>query len=465
MNYRLVFIPLFIFTFFSLEKIYAQEGKIIELVNADSLVGKVLGNENVRILIGNVRLIQGDVSISCDRGIQFYETNKAELEGNVKVVQKNVTIIVPQGMYYGDTKFAYGNKGVKLNDGKINLVADSGGYYFNEKKAVFRGNVKLYDDTTTLTSDFLIYYPEVEKSIAVGNVVIQQKESTIKSDSLVHLRKEEITFADGNVQLENTKDNIKIFSGHLENYQKKKYSLITVSPLLMQLDTTENQKIDTLLLSAKKIETFRDTIEMYIASDSVKIWRNGFASINKITKYYKSSETFVTYKLKPNDEQPVFWYENNQSFGDSIIVFIKDRKIEQATIFNDAFIISQDSLNPIRFNQLNGNFMRLTFENNQLKSVLVQGNALSIYYLYEENEPNGLNKSSGDSLLIEVVNNQVDRITLFGNPEGEYHPEELITGKEKDFQLAGFKWIENKPKKEEMLSNSRIKTDIKNKRQ
>jgi len=81
---------------------------------------------------------------------------------------------------------------------------------------------------------------------------------------------------------------------------------------------------------------------------------------------------------------------------------------------------------------------------------------LSIYYLYDENEPSGLNKSSSDSALIVIENNKVVEVKLFGSPEGEYHPEEKVVGKEKDFLLSGFKWIENKPEKEALLSRRKF---------
>ena len=36
----------------------SQAGKVVVLQNADSLVGKVIGGEDVRELIGNVRILQ-----------------------------------------------------------------------------------------------------------------------------------------------------------------------------------------------------------------------------------------------------------------------------------------------------------------------------------------------------------------------------------------------------------------------
>ncbi len=447
-NIFLIIIFLICFTFIS----FAQEIKFVQLINADSLVGKVINNESVRILNGNVQLLHEDVQIFCDKGIQYLETNKAELEGSIKIIQGDVIVSAPKGFYFGDLKKAFGSKGIKLNDGKVTLIADSGEYFFNEKKALFKGKVKLFDDSTTLNSNHLTYFTDIEKAIAIDNVKIEQAQNIIYADTLVYFRKEEISIADGNVFIENKNDNIKIYSDHLENYAQKKESYISGRPLFLQIDTTDDGKIDTLLISSKKMEAFRNENEIYIATDSVKIWRSGFSSSNNLTKYFKKEGKIISYKTSTSDEQPIFWYDENQSYGDSIVILTFENSIKEAFIFGSSFLVSQDTLNPKRFNQMSGAFIKMDFDSSKLKTVFVKGNALSIYYLYDMNEPNGLNKSSSDSALIFLSENRVDEIKIFGNPEAEYHPEELIIDKEKDFEISGFKWIEDRPIKESLLS-------------
>jgi lipopolysaccharide export system protein LptA len=434
--------------------LYSQEREFVQLINADSLVGKIINNESVRILNGNVHLVQEDITILCDKGIQYLESNKAELEGNVKIIQGNVTVTAPTGFYFGDIKKAFGNKGIVLNDGKVELSADSGNYFFDEKKAVFRGKVKLQDSITTLTSTQLIYFTETEKAIAFDDVEIIQGKSYIYSDTLTYFRKEKNSIAKGNVLIENRNDNVKIYCNHLENYEEKKISILTGEPLFIQIDTTENGKIDTLLISALRMESIRGENEYYTAIDSVRIWRGGFSSRNNVTKYFKEEGRIVTFKT--DEAQPIFWYDENQSYGDSVEIFTKENRIHQAFIYGASFLITQDTLNPKRFNQLSGSFIRMDFDNSELKTVFVKGNALSIYYLYDENEPNGLNKASGDSTLIFLSNDKVDEIKLYGSPEGEYYPEEKILNKEKEFQLAGFFWNEDRPAKEMILSTRKL---------
>lgn len=438
----------------------AQEIKVVQLVNSDSLIGTAINNERVRILFGNVHLIHEDIQIFCDKGIQYLESNKAELEGNIRIIQGNQVLTTQKGFYFGNTKTAFGTKGITLYDGKITLKADSGEYFFDQKKALFKGNVILFDDTTELKSNQLTYFTEKEHAIAIGSVQVTQFENKIYSDTLNYFRQKRFSIAQGNVLAFNMKDNLKIYSDYLENNQINNYSYVTGQPVLIQIDTTSENRIDTLVIVAEKMESYRDTADIFVALDSVKIWRDELSAICDYAIYDKSSGKIIT--STNNEIQPLFWYGENLAYGDSIEIFVEENKLKFANIYQNAFLISKDTLMEHRFNQMNGDFIQLRFatdtlsNQNKLREVFIVGNALSIYYLYEENEPSGLNKSSSDSALIVIEDNKVAEVKLFGSPEGEYHPEEKVIGKEKDFLLSGFKWIENRPMKEELLSRRRI---------
>lgn len=441
-------------TIFSL--IQGQEIKVVQLINSDSLVGTVINNERVRILFGNVQLLHEDIQIFCDKGIQYLESNKAELEGNIKIIQGKQVLTTKKGVYFGNTKTAFGTKGITLYDGNVTLKADSGEYFFNKKEAIFKGNVVLFDDTTELKSNQLTYFTEEEQAIAIGNVKVTQFENQIYSDTLNYFRKKRFSIARGNVVAFNTKDNLKIYSDYLENNQNKKYTYVTGKPLLIQIDTTSGNKIDTLIIVAEKMEAFRDTSDIFYAIDSVQIWRDEFSAKCDYAIYNKLEGKIFTSKI--SSEQPLFWYNENLTYSDSVEIFVEDNKLKKANLFFNSFLISKDTLMENRFNQMNGNFIQLRFEadtitnKNNLREVFIVGNSLSIYYLYDENEPNGLNKSSSDSALIVIEENRVSEVKLFGSPEGEYHPEEKIVGNEKEFLLSGFKWIEEKPSKEKLLN-------------
>jgi hypothetical protein len=88
------------------------------------------------------------------------------------------------------------------------------------------------------------------------------------------------------------------------------------------------------------------------------------------------------------------------------------------------------------------------FRANKLEHVDVQKNATSLYFLFDMKEPNGANKSSGDHILIDFINEEVDRIKVIGGVQGQYFPEKMMFNHEQDYNLDGFKLYENRPKRQ-----------------
>ena len=428
----------------------AQEDNLIH-VNGDSLVGKMINGESIREVRGHVVMTQGTVRINCDKAIQYIAKNQAELIGNVVVTQDSIIIKTDRGFYYGDTKIAYSVSGIWLTDGHVQLSSTNGYYYFDDKHSHFYGNVKLVDSLSTLTSDKLDYYDNDDKSIAVGNVYVQDTSSTIISDSLIHLRKDRITFAFKHVRIYDPSNHLAIFGNELDNYDKKKYSRISGLPFLIKIDTTSTGALDTLFISSKLMESYDDSTKKLIATDSVRIVRQNFASVNGLAYYYQKKQELQTFKRENDSYPPVIWNDNTQLVGDSISVFMKDNRLDWMDIRSNASIISthKDSLN--RFDQISGKKIKLFFDKNGLQRTEVEGNVLSIYYLYEDKEPNGLLKSSSERANIFFKEKVVNDVRLYGKPASEYHPENTIAGKEKDFTIPTFKIYSNEPTKENLL--------------
>ena len=455
-----------IFVVFSSSFLLAQNAGESITITGDSLVGKILNGEAVREVYGNVVIHQGDVVITCNKALQYISKNNAFLEGNVVVKQDTLTIKAPEGYYYGDEKIAKGNSGVTLDDGNVILTAINGDYYFNEDKAFFSDSVKLYDTVSTLTSNQLTYFKNEQKAIAVGNVTIKDSINIIKADSLVHFRDDKITYAENNIMLSNFENNTTIFGNHLENYSNKNYTLVTRQPLLLQIDSTEDGTIDSLLISAIKMESYNDASQTFIATDSVKIIRAGLASKNQKTIYYRNQNIIETYKIKEDAPVPILWYEYNQFSGDSINIFIssdeKGNRLKRININNNAFILSNKEGYESRFDQISGNTVIVHFDSTEIKNMDVNGNFLSIYYMYDNNEANGLTKASSQNAKILFNNNEVDSIKLYIQPVSEYYPENLVKGNELSFTLPSFKIYKNRPVKEDLLKidNTRINAII-----
>ncbi|MFO7446650.1 MAG: OstA-like protein [Ignavibacteriaceae bacterium] len=446
---------------------YPQEELIT--VTGDSLIGHMSAGESIREVYGNVVLTQGNVVITCNQAVQFISRNDAELIGNVVVKQDSLTITTSRGFYYGDERRAESANGVHLNDQKVILTAKTGEYYFNEDRAFFRDSVNLYDTTTTLTSDSLTYFKNENRVVAVNNVKIVDSSNVIEADSLQHFRDTRITFADDNVKITSLENNVMIFGDHLEDYAQRYYTLINENPLLMQIDTTyadtvrydtlgnaidtvRTSELDTLIIKSLKMEAYRDSVNIFKAADSVRIVRAEFASKNDFTVYYRDEEKIITEKVTAESVQPVLWFENSQLTGDSVTIFLRDNRIQLLEMDNNAFILSQSEIFRSRYDQISGERIKIIFDDDGINSTEVEGTVYSIYYLYEEEEPNGLIKATSQSAIIKLSEKKVSEVRLYGSPKSEYYPENQVEGEEETFTLPGYRISPGRPVKEDLLN-------------
>ena len=442
--------------------VFPQEKELITVIG-DSLVGKLVNGESTREVYGNVVLTQGNVVITCDEAIQYISRNEAELIGNVVATKDTITIKTPRGFYYGDLRKTRSTSGVYLDDRKVILTADSGEYYFDEDRAFFQTGVKLYDTTSTLTSTKLNYYNKQNRAIAVGNVKIVDSENEIYADSLEHFRTDQITFAFKKVRIKNKKNNTEIYGKHLEDYRKKNYSIIDVSPLLLQVDTTivtnkdsvKETKLDTLFIKSRIMESFRDSVDRFTATDSVLILKNEFASRNDLTLYYKQRNKIITNKINDDARQPIIWYNNSQLTGDSVTIYLDGNKIIRLDVNHSSFMLSQNENYEERYDQTSSDSTKIYFDNNKIKKADFFGNVYSIYYLYEGETKNGLTKSNSAKAVVLFKDDEVDEVKLYSNPASEYYPEKQVKGNEKSFLLPKFIIMEDRPTKQEMYQTLR----------
>lgn len=394
------------------------QSNVVELKTADVLRGKVIGNEDVRELIGNVHFVQtsstGEViKVWCDRALQYMTQNKVELFGNVQLIRDTTILRAAEGVYYTDEKRAAMSKGVSLRRGSMLLTSKTGEYFSDEKRAHFTGDVVVADSASTTVSDVFTYFEDDEHSIAVGRVRVMNPEQavTIYGDSLVH-------------------------------FDQLHYTVIPKNPRFVQIDTTADGAIDTLVVVSKFMEAFRDPSGRFIATDSVTIVRTDLAAQCRRATFYTKQDRIIL------EREPIVWYRESQVTGDSMVVTLEDRRLRSVYVRGRAMAISRtDTLHKNRFDQLTGRELTMYFADQKLDRIVAVRNAMSLYYLFEEDRPNGANKASGDRISIAFEDGKVNDITVVGGVQGQYFPETMMNSREHRYNLDGFRWIEQKPRR------------------
>jgi len=405
---------------------YCQTGEPIVLHYADSLIGRDSSSNIERELIGNVQLRQGNVSVWCDRAIQYLTENRAVLIGNVKIVQSTITMTGPRADYNGNLRIAYGTQGVKIVDRKTTLTAQQGIYSMRTNVAEFYENVRLEDDTVIITADSIQYERKTRHSYAQGDVVMRGKQSNvlIAGDSAFH-------------------------------YPNTHYSLMKGNTFLLKVDTlstdsrdssSNKQRYDTSIVVAEKMEAYRNTQDKYIAHDSVAMVRGALRMKAQKAVFDNRKELITLQKM------PVVWNDSTQIIADSIIVQLQQKRLHSIEAFGNAFSSSRDdTLYTSRINQLSGQYIRVNVRDDSVRQIFSRGDAKSLYFMDTDNQPDGAARNSADSIRIEMMQNKPEIIRWLGAVVGDVYPEVIIANKEKDYALPGFKRRDDTPKKQRLL--------------
>ncbi len=391
----------------------SQQPKAIILNYADSLVTRIVGGETVRVASGHVEFHHGNVIVRCDQATHFFQRNEVVLVGNVTATRDNVTISADRSVYYG-----------------------------NERRMESEGNVRLKDDELLLLADFGTYFPEEHRAHFWQNVTVFDTASVIKADELTYYEDEDRTIALGNVRLIDDENRMVVFGERLEHDDARGYTRVVELPRLLQIDTTAAGTVDTLVVRSRVMESIIDSTRRYIATDSVTLVRGEFASASETTIFYPEQNRII---LRKN---PTLWYSRTQVSGDSIDIFLRYRRLHRVVVMGRAVAISQsDSLFPRRFDQLTGETITMTLSEEKIHRIEVRTTATSLYYLYDEGKPNGVNLSSGDAIIMSFNDGVLSDFTVIGGVQGQYFPEIMVGDRESEYNLPGFEWKKNRPRR------------------
>ena len=446
----------------------------IELKNANELSGKTVDGQNIREANGNVEFVHGNVKVFCNSATQYIDANRVELRGNVRIYQDTLTLLTSKATYFGDDKRAISEGGVTLKDPNATIRANGGTYSFNDGKAVFKGDVIIINPGYRITSDELTYLRNTEDSFAKGNVIVTTDSAVIKannidfyktqgktfatgdvsiesdstvitSDTATNYSKEKKSIASGKVKIVSLNNNTVAFGNNIENYEDNNFTILRGNAVLIQIE--ENK--DTLIIYCDTMEAYRSKPDYYVAKNNVEIIRSEFLSKCKLGIYYKDNETISL------SGQPIVWQEKLQLTGDSIYAELPGNKLQ--TIFvkkitasnsNNSFVISQseDEYFKDRYDQISGDDITLKFLEDKINLIEVKNNSQSLYFLYEQNKANGLNKVEGNDLYIYFdINKKVSKIKVDIDPKGEFVPEQILNST--SLTLPGFNLREDKPVK------------------
>ncbi|WP_366941119.1 OstA-like protein [uncultured Algibacter sp.] len=428
---------------------------------------------------GNVILKQGDTINMTSQYIEYSGlTELAFASGDVVMKDPNSTI-KSDTLYMDRTRQQafYRSGGTVVKDSSGTITSKIGRYYMDIKKYRFVEDVVLVSDESTINSDYFDFYSDTGFAYLYGPSTITTETSKtycekgfydtenkvgyalkkakinydnriIEGDSLYFDNNKSFASATNNIKVTDTINNSIIKGHYAEVFKEKDSVFITKRALAITV-----QEKDSVYIHADKIMvTGKPDNRIIKAYYNAKIFKTDLSG--KSDSIHSDQKTGVTKLLNIDNlssgdkfsvkRKPILWNLENQMTGDTIHLLSNNEteKIDSLLVFENAFIISRDTISKNGYNQINGKRLVGLFDNeNQLKQVDVTRNAQSIFYARnDKQELIGIDKSKSGSITILFDNGDIDEYTRYNQIDGNLFPESQFPEKEKF--LKGFDWRE-----------------------
>ena len=479
---------------------FSQEKKKIIIENAEIQYADEEKTPGATILLGNVRIKHDGINLTCQQALFYKKENFFKAIGKVLIKQGDtITQTSDYADYDANAKQALSWGNVVLKDPTMMLTTDTLQFDRINQKLYYQDYATIRDVTNTLKSKNGNYYLENKKFTATTRVTVVNPEHNLASNHLDYYTNSGLAYLYGPSTITNTQNKNKLYSERGFYNTKTDISYFTKNAKLFLKERTvegdslyydKNRGFASATNNIKVIDTVQNFIskgnyaELFEQKDSLFIIKRAVAIsiIDRDSMFIHGDTLLVTGKPKKrvirtyhnvkifksdlqgkcdsihtNQEtgytkmyrNPVIWSDQNQITGDSIYLQsnVETEKLDSLKVFNNAFIVSKDSLAKEDYNQIKGRNMFGKFDANKLKFLLVKGNAESIYFNRnaETQVLETITKEVSSNIEFTLDKGQIQSIKYLKSSDGKtYPPSELdLEGR----KIKGFIWREDEQPK------------------
>lgn len=424
----------------------------------------------------NVNMKQGDSITMTAKYVDYSgKTEIAVAKGDVVLTEPN-SVLTTDKLYFDRTRQLayYDTSGKVVRDSSGTITSQIGRYYMNAKKYQFTKDVVLVNPDYTLNTERLDFFPDNGYAYLFGPSTIVGEESniytergfydtnantgyfqrnakidydnrTIEGDSIYFDRNRSFASATNNIKVTDTINNSIVKGHYAEVWRDKDSVFITKRALAITVQEKDSVYLhaDTLMVTGK--EDHRITRAYYNArlyksdmagkADSIHVdHKTGLTELINLSRY-SSTDAFATAR------KPVLWNIGNQMTGDTIhlISNTETEKLDSLKVFNNAFLVSKDTISEDGYNQIKGQRLIGLFKNNELYNVDIIKNAETIRYMRNEtNELIGIQKSKSGSINIQIAEQAIEEVRFINQIDGNIFPEPDFPRNAR--RLRGFDW-------------------------
>jgi lipopolysaccharide export system protein LptA len=427
---------------------------------------RYLGKEKKAFLQKKVRLTDGNGVLTTDE-LEYDATIKigTYLKGG-KLVNKKSTLTSTEGYYYGDTKDVIFKRKVVMIDPDNKITGDTLQYNTSTEIATFTSPTIVYNikDKRTIKTRDGFYDMKNKRAELYKRSVIEDSSAVFTADDMAFDDSTGLGEFRGNAvyKSKDTAQGFDMIANNIRTNKKNNSMVATQKPLLLikqgvdtiyiTADTLYSAKLSDLkksrlvptiresspvdsikkniITSNKEVEDSSD--KFFEAYYNVKVFSDSLQAIGDSLFYSLKDSVFRLFK------KPIVWAQENQISGDTIYLYIQNKKPERLYVFENSMAINKvDS--SVYFNQLKGTTINALFIDGKINSMRAKGNAENVYYATDEDKSFiGVNKSTADIIDVFFDDSKPQKVVFLRNLDGTTYP--MRKTNHEELKIRGFKW-------------------------
>ena len=417
---------------------------------------KYMGNTKKAYLRGKVKLTDGKGILTTDSLDYDVSIKLGHYTKGGKMVRNKTILKSKEGLYYGITRDAVFRNKVELNDPENSIVTDTLEYNTYSQLANFLSPTKIYSGSRIIKTTNGNYNIGTRKGYLYERSSIDDSTYTFVADEMAIDDSLGLGEFRGNAVYK-SKDSLSfdMMANNIKTNKSKSILLATELPTLLI-----KQAKDTLYVNADTLYTgklsdlkrpqpkARDSVgvitdttlnKYFEAYHHVKIYSDSLQA-NCDSLFYSLADSTIRLLHKP-----IIWASGNQITGDTIYMFVKDKKPEQLNVIDNAFAINKvDSAD--FYNQIKGNRLSVWFTEGRISKMRTKGNGENIYFVLDDAKKFiGLNHSSAQIIEVTFKEDAPAKVKWINRFNGNLTPIRQIQKEQQT--LKSFKlWDELRPK-------------------
>lgn len=425
---------------------------------------------------GRVRILQGDtLEVRGDRSHYDGGQRIARMEGQVSLRNPDMELMTPSLDYDLKGKravYTEGGRIVEREDGSV-LTSRNGTYQSDTRTFIFSRNVRLEHPERIITTDTMHYMTATGIASFIGPTHIhQQADSSVlrtrrgtydtrtgqarftrrssilskgrllKGDTLHYDRGTGIGLAWGNVSVTDSAGNMIVYGQHGRYDERDERSMITGrAELVFLMDS------DSLFLHADTLFTLPDDRQAgkgghrnVTAYRNVRFFKSDMQGVCD-TLVYSGADSLIRMF-----HHPALWSGNDQITGTHIRIQLANGSPHRLFVEGDGFLLSQ--ADSVHFDQVTGSSMTGTFSNGELRHILADGNARTVYFARENKNGEevlmGVNRADCSRIAVALTEGRISTVTFMERPDAILYP--LDKAPAEELRMKGAHWrIEERP--------------------